>query len=389
MFSDLAQAQLELMDATLSNRQDERRTALRELTRITTTDPSTITALAELEFNRRSFDASVDLYKNALALEPDNVAVMNQLGYSEVYAGHLDDARSVLERYRDAAPKQANPLDSLGDVHFLAGKFAEAEKYYLEAQRLNPRFLGGAELLKAAQARLLQGNLTGADALHSRFIQFRQNAKDPLTEIENAQWLFITGRRKEGMSAAAAFAAKSQTDARAYAEAQLAVWKLETGDSAAARQLVSAAAHDATAPQIAALVAVCSAAVGAPQPTSDNPAFERVRETALVYQLVFAQNFREASQVLSKAYARTAPSEDGDLRTLYAWSLVETGQASQAAPLLQLYPMPLGVRSDAVFSSLIFPRFLALRGAVLKSNADLQLFDKYAGNAPTIFKNPA
>lgn len=393
MFSDLAQARLELLDATLSNRADERRTALRELTRLTTTDPSTIVALAELEFNRRSFDAAADLYRNALALEPENGAILNQLGYAEAYAGNLDGARSTLQRYRAAAPKQANPLDSLGEVHFFAGRFADAEKYFLEAQRLNPRFLGGTELLKAAQARLMQGDVGGADVLHGRYVQIRRAARDPAAEVESAQWLFITGRRKQGIDALASFTAAAGGDARAYAEAQLAVWRLEAGDGAEARRLASSAVHDAVSPKVAELASVCGMVAGAGEslkmPAGGAAEAEQVRQTALLYRLIFARSFGEGLQLLEKLYAQSIPGSDGDVRTLYAWALLETGRASEAATLVKLYPIPLGIRSDPLFESLVFPRFLAVRGVVLKSDADLRLFRKYAGDLPTVFKNPA
>jgi tetratricopeptide (TPR) repeat protein len=378
MLSDLAQARLELLDATLSNRLDQRRTALRELTRLTSTDPSTVIALAELEFNRRDFDAAVELYKNALALEPDNAEVMNQLGYAEAYAGRLDEARAVLERYREAAPNQANPFDSLGEVHFFHGRFNDAEKYFLEAQRIDPKFLGGAELLKAAQARLLAGDLAGADALHQQFIDSRRRANDPLAAVENSQWLFITGRRRQAMDALASLAGAARGDLRAYAEAQLAIWKVQTGDRSEAQRLAHAAVQDAASPRVAGLAAICSAAVGAGAP-SQLPA--QAQQAAETYRLVFARDFQAASQRLRELYARSTPGSDGDVRTLYAWSLVETGRASEAAPLVQLYPIPLNPRSDLVFTSVMFPRFLAVRGAALKSEADIQLFRKCGGGA--------
>ena len=107
----------------------------------------------------------------------------------------MESAQKSFERYgRDPAHK-ANALDSQGEASFLNGRFAEAEKYFLEAHAKSSAMLGGGDLLKAAYARWLQGDLAGADQLFSRYLTFRNQQKDPLTVWRQAVWEYSTGRQ--------------------------------------------------------------------------------------------------------------------------------------------------------------------------------------------------
>jgi hypothetical protein len=120
-------------------------------------------------------------------------------------------------------------------------------------------------------------------------------------------------------------------------------------------------------------------AIAAERAFSD-PGAAALKQTALAYGLLYARDFGPAAQVLKELYAATNPAIDGDIRTLYAWALTESGHVSEARPLVQCYPIMLSTGSNPIFSSLVFPRFLAVRGAALKSSADLELFRKYAGD---------
>jgi hypothetical protein len=66
------------------------------------------------------------------------------------------------------------------------------------------------------------------------------------------------------------------------------------------------------------------------------------------------------------------------VRTLLAWAYVETGAGGKAGPLLDAYPLPLS-SGESLFASLIFPRYLFLRGTVLLEAKNLQLYAKYGG----------
>jgi len=85
----------------------------------------------------------------------------------------------------------------LGDIHFMSGKLPEAEKFYLEAFQKDPNFLNQGDLLKAAITRLFAGDRAAADQAANRYFEARAESKDPILEYRRAQWLWLTGRRKE------------------------------------------------------------------------------------------------------------------------------------------------------------------------------------------------
>jgi hypothetical protein len=74
---------------------------------------------------------------------------------------------------------------------------------------------------------------------------------------------------------------------------------------------------------------------------------------------------------------------------------VGAGRIAEARKLVQLYPLPLS-SGDPIFASLIFPRFLYLRGVVLenegkrsKAKQSYELYLKYAGDVPDVFGEEA
>ena len=94
-------------------------------------------------------------FQKALDLEPQDVALLNSLGYAAAYAGELAAGMGALRRYQALRPKDANPLHSMGDINLASGRLAEAERFYLQAAQKDPDFLNGGDLLKAAMAHLM------------------------------------------------------------------------------------------------------------------------------------------------------------------------------------------------------------------------------------------
>src|SRR3974390_367276 len=81
-FTDLERARLEYVESGVRQDPRQRREALVALSRLVSTDAQTIRALGETELNARRFDAAVDLFKSALAIAPDNPALLTDLGAS-------------------------------------------------------------------------------------------------------------------------------------------------------------------------------------------------------------------------------------------------------------------------------------------------------------------
>lgn len=198
--SDMDRARIAFMLAALRKDSLAREKALAALVKLQPSDTALLSLAAETEMNLRDFPAAAGYFKNILQVDPSAVGVMNSLGYAEAYAGNLDAAKKMLEEYAKQADQKANALDSLGEVHFMHGRFVEAEKYFLQTYQADARFLDGAELAKAALARWLGGDLKGADGLMMRYLDERNKAHDPLVTWREASWDFMTGRRDEAIA---------------------------------------------------------------------------------------------------------------------------------------------------------------------------------------------
>lgn len=371
-FSELDRTRLNLGAAALNGDFQGRLQALKTLTRLAPQDPDNNRALAETLMSTRDFSGAVAEFRRALAIRPDDILSLNAMGYAAAYSGDLPTAIRVLRGYEQLRPREPNPLDSLGDVHFMLGHYAEAEQFYLAAQAKAPTFLNSGESLKAAQARLMTGDVPGAAALFNRYLSGRRAAKDPFADYHAASWSWQTGARRAAIRQMDDLARTGPSgplpELASRAAAQSALWLLELGDrpGAAGRARMAVAA---AVPATAGIAAVMSllAEPGAYPALPDSP----VADYARAYSLLFAKQFQPAAEILQKIYQRPTNDPDDGLAVLLAWALEETGQWQRAEPLLRLNPLPQATGLP-IFSSLYFPRLFFLRGAVLERSGRRQ-----------------
>jgi len=377
-------AKMGLFEASLEGNRAAQQRDLEALVGLTPADSKVFEELGQVQSADRKFADAARSYASASSLNPEDAQLWNELGYARSYGGDLNGARSALEEYQRRVPTEnVNPVDSLGEVSFYSGDFAAAEKYFLEADKRNAAEFNGADMLKAAQARLMTGDLAGADALFDRYAKRRSRMP-----FESAQWRFVTGRRAAAMEAVETMLPSLAGDARSLASNQLAIWKFLTGDKKTAEQLASQAAESALGPAARNL----SGSIQAILDPSARPAGSRLEDA---YEQLFSGKFAEATPLLETLYRQSDPHNDGEIRTLLAWTYVQTGRADAARSLIDTYPIPLS-SSDLMFVSLIFPRFLFVRGAVLQqegkraeAKAAYTLFLKYSGDLPDVFGDEA
>ena len=217
--SPIDRARIELVVAAIRHDPDARVKALEDLARSTPSDTGVLETLAQAEMNARRFGDAAAHLRALSKLDPSNAGVINSLGYAEAFAGDLKAARFAFETYGAQPGQKANSLDSLGEVYFIHGQFADAEKYFLAAHQANAAFLQGEDLWKAACARWLAGDGKGADALMARYLEFRRKQHDLLTDWREASWLFSTGRSELAMNKLAG------VPNRQLAERQAALWR--------------------------------------------------------------------------------------------------------------------------------------------------------------------
>jgi tetratricopeptide (TPR) repeat protein len=377
-------AELDFVSASARGDLKDREKALEALTRAKPADSKSFRDLAEVQLLQRQFQAAVRSYEAAARLNPEEPRNWNELGYALSYVQDLAGARKALETYqRLVSSEDINALDSLGEVSFYLGDFSAAAKYFLQAYEKNPAAFGGGELVKAAQATLMNGDLGKADTLFEKYIANLQGPQRARAAYQLAQWEFVTGRRKAAMAGLERAIEGLDADGQSLGLSQLSIWKLETGDAKKAVDLASQAVARAATPQTRNVGLICRAiASGAGGSGS---------RAADAYAFLMARKYAEALPLLEALFRETNPSGDGQIRTLLAWTYVELGRVADARALVKIYPFPFSI-SEPLLASLAFPRFLFLRGVVLQDEGKggeakrcYELFLKYAGDVPDVF----
>jgi tetratricopeptide (TPR) repeat protein len=343
--SPLDRARLDVTAAQISGDSAALSQSLSSLSRLTPTDTNLLRALANSELAAKRYATAIDYFKKALAAQPGDAGLLNTLGYTQAYAGDLDGAVKTLREYERVRPAEANPFDSLGEVHFYWGRFAEAEAFYRQAYQKDATFLNSASLVKAAKAHLMTGDVSGAERIFAEYEVARRAANDPLLPFTRAQWDYLSGKRAEAIrELGSVVTATTVREAAALADCTLTVWLLESGDRAAAAKRTA-----------------CRF-LTEPPASSGNP-------MGRAYALLLAKDFQGALPILRDAVARMAPSPVEPAPAMLAWALVETGRVDEAEKYLRTVPVP-AAPSPAPFESLIFPRIFYLRAKVAEKRGD-------------------
>jgi len=328
-------------------------------------------ALGESQVLRHHYPEAVKWFRKTVTLEPGEIPFWNLLAYAQAYARDFTGARASAEQYRNLAPGDPNAWDTTGEVEWYAGKFAAAEKAFLEAQQKQPLFLGGLEFSKAAFARFLAGDLAAADQLFHRYLETRRALKDPLTDLREAHWWFLTARRAKALDRLSTLS-RAAGDAGPRAGIFYALCLMEEGKSSEALAAAGSAAKNAASPAVRAtaglLVLLAQPAASAEEWRSrvdrafPPPVSAPGRRQMLIYALVLGRHYAPAVRLLESAYVETSPASADETRMLLGQALLATGNRQRAAELLANYPLP-PQPGETLFATLYFPAFLEWRKA--------------------------
>jgi serine/threonine protein kinase/Tfp pilus assembly protein PilF len=114
------------------------------LNEIVKSDPNDKRAYADLGAfyyrTKSKYPEAVAALTKALELDPDFGYPQNLLAYAYAEMGEKDKAIAMFERYAASHPGEANPLDSMGDLHFLYGEFDKARAKYQQALAVRADF---------------------------------------------------------------------------------------------------------------------------------------------------------------------------------------------------------------------------------------------------------
>jgi len=362
-FRELRQRELAVLQARLQGDRGALLPALRQLSESRPADPVVLIELAREETAAAQYAEAEERLRQAVRLDPGEPAAWNDLGYAEARLKRLDQARAALAEYQKLAPMEANPLDSLGDVHYHLGEFDAAAKYYSQAFEKNSAFLGGVALYKAARARLMNGDVQAARDLFARYAELRRKAGDPLADAVEADGLRLTGDGETAVRKLRTLAASSQGAVAQLASARLATWELAAGGSAEGVRLARAVLQRAQSPFVRATASFVLAVSGV-LPQEQGPAGP-FQSLSTACRMLLGGRYAEAAGILRPIVKSTDPLSQEQVGVLLAWALVESGELDQAATLLDTYGTP-PAGMEPPLSSFTFPRIFLLKAKVLQ-----------------------
>jgi serine/threonine protein kinase/Tfp pilus assembly protein PilF len=113
---------------------------LKEIIRANPGDKRAHVDLAWIYMKGKKHDEAIAEFDKALQIDPNFGYALNLLAYSYVDMGEQEKALKTFERYAAAQPGDANPIDSMGDLYFLTGKFGTARAKYEQALAIRPEF---------------------------------------------------------------------------------------------------------------------------------------------------------------------------------------------------------------------------------------------------------
>ena len=366
-FNELDRAQIDAASAWINpSDKDARRVALMKLAAIDKYDVQLMRDLSEAAMVARNFKSAAEWLEKAAAIEPSNAAIWNSLAYDYALGGDLSGAERALSQYRKLAPNDSNMIDTAGEIYYVSGKFAEAEKAFLQGFQQNPQFLGGSEMYKAALARLMTGDENGATGLFEKYLEFKQSVNDPELETRRATWEFLIGRRKTAL-----YRISKQTAPRAHAQYSLML--LLNGDQAGARKQVEASMQPPAPDRILAPVALFlsspAASVAEWRATADRFFGPQVpaatKNQFLAYALFIHKEYAEVVALLEKQVMESSPLTESFHKEMLAASLAALGREVDAQPSVATYPLP-DASNESVLAALIFPRLFETRAAVFE-----------------------
>jgi serine/threonine protein kinase/TolB-like protein len=146
------------------------------------------------EFPRQSLDRGIlvailggsgkgeqarELMQQGLALDPKNEDLLNFESYGLAAEGDFNGALTANDSYMAIRPGDPNPLDTRGDVLFMAGRDDEAVATYRKVLELKPDFSDYSEYLKLA---IVYTDQKKPDMANAAFQQFAHRAS-PLSRL--------------------------------------------------------------------------------------------------------------------------------------------------------------------------------------------------------------
>jgi serine/threonine protein kinase/tetratricopeptide (TPR) repeat protein len=121
-------------------------------------------------------DQSLELLRQGLVLDPKNEDLLNFQSYALAQWSDFNGALAATDAYIAVRPGDPNPIDTRGDVLFVAGRDEEAVAAYRKVLELKPDFSDYGEYLKLA---IVYTDQKKPDMAHAAFQQYAQRTSAP------------------------------------------------------------------------------------------------------------------------------------------------------------------------------------------------------------------
>ena len=91
---------------------------------------------AKKEIKAKNWVAAIELLEKALARDPANAEIQNQLGFAERNRGNLDAAFKHYDRALALNPKHRGAHEYVGEAYLMTGNLAKAEEHLAVLDKL-------------------------------------------------------------------------------------------------------------------------------------------------------------------------------------------------------------------------------------------------------------
>jgi tetratricopeptide (TPR) repeat protein len=157
-------------------------------------------------FHQKEYELAQKRLEQAITLDADFAAPLNDLGYLYAYEGNFEHALSVMQHYVELLPNEPNPQDSYAEILRMNGRYDEALEHYRAALRIDPNF--HSSQLGIADTYSLMGQQKTA---RREYFNARVLATDKVTELQDyLRSAFTYVRDRDSVGADQAFEGVAQ-----------------------------------------------------------------------------------------------------------------------------------------------------------------------------------
>jgi len=119
--------------------------------------------LGTMEARRGEYEKSLEAFKNALEIDPENIPTLNAMGMMYKERGHFEKALELFEEVLKIDPENLHTLNAIGELLGDKRRFEEAERYFKKILEIDPYNI--KTLVSTGVMQNKKGNPDKAEAL--------------------------------------------------------------------------------------------------------------------------------------------------------------------------------------------------------------------------------